>query len=59
MRPTALPSVHCLNLVVSILLAALPLFSLPLAAQPPVAEPLPWQPVCRQRQPLPTKSVWV
>ena len=42
MRPTALPSVHRLNLVVGILLAALPLCSLPLAAQPPAAAPLPW-----------------
>jgi hypothetical protein len=42
MRPTARPSVHGLNLVVGILLAAQPLFSLPLAAQPP--QPLPWQP---------------
>ena len=44
MRPTALPSVHRLNLFVGMLLAALPLFSMPLAAQPPAAEPLPWQP---------------
>lgn len=43
MRPTALPAVHRLNLLVGILLAALPWFSLPLAAQPPKAEPLPWQ----------------
>ncbi len=44
MRPSDLPSVCCLNLVIGILLAALPLFSLTLAAQPPEAEPLPWQP---------------
>ena len=44
MRPTALPSVHRLNLVVAILLAALPWFALPLAAQPPADAPLPWQP---------------
>jgi hypothetical protein len=44
MRPSDLPSVRCLNLVIGMLLAALPLFSPPLAAQSPDAEPLPWQP---------------
>jgi hypothetical protein len=41
MRPSTLPSVRCLNLVIGMLLAALPWFSLPLAAQPTAAEPLP------------------
>ena len=44
MRPSTLPSVRCLNLVIGMLLAALPWFSLQLAAQPTAAEPLPWQP---------------